>query len=438
MASSVTVSITEHVTTATMVTSMANIVTSCYPHTAVILSPQQRGPKTRSSSGTSVRSTHMRVRVSPDKSPLFTVEASTSPSPAEDSGPSSTPEMSPSLEGNQLPSPSHFPLPPSPAEDSGPSSIPEMLPSLEGNLSPSYSQSSFDQSSDVTSHSAIIAGPPLDLNLVAKGLDSLEAQINAQKLYNLLQNDHILKLESRIENLEGTLIQNNAKLTVRDHVIQALRGEVNRLQQFTRRYCVTVAGIQKERGENAATLRQKVTNLVTEVNSDTKVEDIDKFHRNGRITNGNEQEIIIRFRSHAAKEQFYKARKNLPPTRKEVKIRPSLSRNQKSLLKEAQTFVEESNLKNEDLYANPVEFVLANVHGDIQVKLKEKFKGNHFITFNSIQELTRRLQEAQGIENAENSFDEIYSWAEVNPNPTQSGHFRIQVGEDEMGFGNLF
>ena len=268
--------------------------------------------------------------------------------------------------------------------------------------------------------------PTHDLNDVVNALNTLQAN-------NLLQQDRIMKLERRISSLEGTLIQNNARLTVRDHVVEALKGEVNRLQQFTRRYCVAVSGIDKQEGETPEILREKVIKLVAEVKSTTTELDIDKFHRNGRVTNGSEQEIIIRFKSHAAKEAFYRARKDLPPARKAVvKIRPSLSLNQQNLLRDALSFVDEFGLKDEEI--NPVEFVFANVHGEIQAKLKNKFRGNCFISFNSIQDLARKVQDAQVEKDREADYDKTSSWAD--PDLHQKPEVPSQNDDDDdMGFG---
>ena len=69
--------------------------------------------------------------------------------------------------------------------------------------------------------------------------------------------------------------------------------------------------------------------------------DVDKFHRNGRTFNeGKDQELLIRFKTHSAKEAFYRGRKTLPPARRGIKIRPSLSRKQQKLLKEAESLVQ--------------------------------------------------------------------------------------------------
>ena len=285
----------------------------------------------------------------------------------------------------------------------------------------------------------LLEKPTPDLNTVVRGLNILEANLNYQKTYNLLQNDKIRALENRISQLEGDLIQTKARFCVTDHVIDALKGEVNRLQQFTRRYTVAVTGIPKQREEkdNPEILREKIHKLVADVNSTTNEEDIDKFHRNGRVTNGNEQEILIRFKSHAAKESFYRARKNLPPSMREVKIRPSLSRHQSDLLREAKDTVEQYSLNDE--IVNPVEFVFANIHGDIQAKMKTDVRGSPFITFNSIQDLGRKLQEAQVIVQANSAFDKISSWQYISswadtrskPKDPKSGD------EDDMGFGNF-
>ena len=160
-------------------------------------------------------------------------------------------------------------------------------------------------------------------------------------------------------------------------------------------------------------------------------QDIDKFHRNGRLYNGKDQEIIIRFKSHAAKEAFYRARKNLPPSRKAVKIRPSLSPNQKTLLRDAQAWVEKYSLNAE--MVNPVQFVFANIHGEIQAKMQKKYRGNPFISFNSIQDLASKLMDAQVVVETDRVFDEFSARFDTDPSP----HCAEFVDNDEMGLNGV-
>ena len=283
--------------------------------------------------------------------------------------------------------------------------------------------------------------PPLtafDLKSLAERLNGVEGQVIFQKKHIDLQENKIKQLEERISCLEGDLIQTKARFCVRDSVIEALRGEVHRLQQYTRRYSVTVSGIDKgkdENHENPKVLHEKVLQLVTDVNSTTTEQDIDKFHRNGRLTNGKDQEIIIRFKSHSAKEAFYKARKNLVPARNVVKIRPSLSLNQINLLRDAKSAVEDFSLDEE--LVNPVEFVFANIHGLIQAKLKRKFRGSPFVSFNSIPEFVRKVQEAQVLKDAESAFDEVSTWADKSSRRKSVRQSRPAASndDDDMGFG---
>ena len=101
------------------------------------------------------------------------------------------------------------------------------------------------------------------------------------------------------------------------------------------------------------------------MDSSTTPDDIDKMHRNGP-PNGANQDIIVRFKTHSAKEAFYKARKSLPALLSYVKIRPSLSNDQQKLLKDARELLKEYS-EGEFFGDNPPEFVFADVHGNIKL-----------------------------------------------------------------------
>ena len=204
------------------------------------------------------------------------------------------------------------------------------------------------------------------------------------------------KLETRINTLEAELFQVKGTLIMRENVVAALRGEINRLQQFTRRYAVIVVGIEKEEGERAEDLRTLVENLITEVDCTVTMDDVDKFHRNGPLK-GKNQEIIIRFKSHRAKEELYRNRKSL--TRRTVKIRPSLTHEQKMLLEEATRTVDEFKKFNAP---NPPEYIFADVHGNIKLKLEKDTSRGKFIAISSIDQLGSVLQSVNAEENPYN------------------------------------
>ena len=332
--------------------------------------PFSSSTRTRSSTGTLLKSTYMRVRVSPDKIPTAAGIDPTNPS---------------SLPANYVPG--TFP-----------------------GQSPVLSTPADNPSSTIIERKSI---DPTENNMadLVRRINDLEDIIQQQAHFNHIQYNKITDLEKKVNSLEGQLIIVNSQFTVRDHVIEGLKGEIQRLQQYTRRYTVSVTGIEKKQNERPDELREEVLKLVEDVTSNTTEHDIDKFHRNGRtFNNGKDQEILIRFKSHAAKEAFYRGRKSLPPTRRGVKIRPSLSMNQKNLLKDAEKIVEDYNLGEE--LQNPVEFVLANVHGETQVKLKNKFRGSEFVTFRSVNELMWTLNQVQSIKQTDEKYDEFASWAD--------------------------
>ena len=383
----------------------------------------REGPATRGSTGSRVRSAYMKAKTPPDTSEdSVLAETIISDSPPEQDEVFETKCVSPSpfvhsfTDSNTVPSDSPTP----------------------NDLSTSIEPLPFYDKID----GEMLERPTPDLNTVVRGLNILEANLNYQKTYNLMQNDKIRQLENRISQLEGDLTLTKARFCVTDHVIDALRGEVSRLQQFTRRYTVSVTGIPKQREEkdNPDILREKVHKLISEVKSTTKEDDIDKFHRNGRVTDGNEQEILIRFKSHAAKESFYRARKSLPPSMKEIKIRPSLSRHQSDLLRDAKAVVEQYNYSMDEVMVNPVEFVLANIHGDIQVKMKNKVRGSQFISFNSVQDLCLKLQQAQVVEQTDTAFDIISSRIDRADQMMKEDEQPVRPlsgDDDDMGFDNF-
>ena len=165
--------------------------------------------------------------------------------------------------------------------------------------------------------------------------------------------------------------------------------------------------------------------MVTESDSVTTVADIDKVHRNGPLK-GAEQDVILRFKSHSSKEAFYKARKSLGVNRKDVKIRPWLTPAQKTLLNDARDYL---NTQKDVALLNPPEFVFANVHGQVQVKMSQKCKEGLFVTIKSMEHLTRVIANANMLEGSFKVFDEDSSWADETG---QHGN-----SDDDMGLGLL-
>ena len=206
----------------------------------------------------------------------------------------------------------------------------------------------------------------------------------------------IVKLEDRIRQLEANQIRNESYNIVKDNASKLLQNRITQLEQYTRRYSVIVKGIPLS--ENRGSREEehfKLQNEVQKVLETCKVDDtssslaeVDKFHRNGP-SEGNEQDIIIRFKTHTAKEFFYNNRKSIPDKR--IKVQPSLSKATRTLLEDAQSELE-TEYADDDSLINPPEFVLANLHGQLLVKMKKKMKFGHFLRFDSIDELHDKIR----------------------------------------------
>ena len=200
------------------------------------------------------------------------------------------------------------------------------------------------------------------------------------------------KYEELMNNFKGEVMRLESKIFVQERVTEALRVEVDRLQQFTRRPCVAIHGIEKVRNESYHDLKNKVATIIESVNSSTKMDDVDKFHRNGRARGG-KQEVIVRFKSHSAKEAFYKARKE----QENVTIYPSLTKKRLNFLYEARDFLKEFNYKHSNTI-NPPLAVFANVHGDIQVKFSKKTTRGQYVTIHSLEEFSHILELSESCE----------------------------------------
>ena len=228
-------------------------------------------------------------------------------------------------------------------------------------------------------------------------------------------------LNKRITDLEAYQIKLESVMFIKDHVSGLLIKRISDLEQRSRRYCVNIKGVKVEPNEN---LVEKVHNLVGECDSAVTLNDIDKFHRDGE-KNGDKQDIILRFKSHSAKEAFYKARATIPRVQeRKIKVQPSLSAERKKLLSEASELIS-SYQKRPDrpdhpvhhgpndqpdrpdqpdhpkAYPNPPHFALADVHGNLMVKLSSRTKDGLFFHFDSIEQLSQIIYKYNAVEPVE-------------------------------------
>ena len=213
-------------------------------------------------------------------------------------------------------------------------------------------------------------------------------------------------LETKINKLEGQMNANMSLHFVRERVTEELKSQLDNLQQYTRRHSAIIAGVEKKSNESQNTLKQDIEEILREADSTTTMDDVDKFHRVGPMKNS-KQDIVVRFKTHSAKEQFFLRRKQIK--RNEIKIRPSLTPARRELLDEAYDLMDEYKDETRNTHIiNPPHFVYADMHGNLKLKMTKSVNGRLFFNFNSIVQLSRLIdehqknEENQGTQNEEN------------------------------------
>ena len=162
------------------------------------------------------------------------------------------------------------------------------------------------------------------------------------------------------------------------------------MDQYGRRYNVVIRNIELPKNETNEQVEEKVTKLVEKsLKSPALVRDIDKMHRIGRIKKEkgkNFQNIVVRFRTHRSRYDLYGKRKEL---KNGIKIGPHLTHRRGKLLADSIDHVKD---------VRGVEFVFANIHGDLCVRLTDEYDGKNVFPFNSMDELNKVLADKDLIE----------------------------------------
>ena len=147
--------------------------------------------------------------------------------------------------------------------------------------------------------------------------------------------------------------------------------KANDLEAYSRRPCLIVSGVIKEKNENMENLTETIIDKLeqTGIPKEELKTNIDKLHRTGPYQPSTKtQPVIVRFKSHSFKEKIYSKRKNV---NKNIKLVPSLTRRRSQLQNKLQTA---SNDSKENGILDAVTFVFADVHGSLKLVLQNFYE----------------------------------------------------------------
>lgn len=202
-----------------------------------------------------------------------------------------------------------------------------------------------------------------NLNLKVDGLNlkvsSLENEISDLK-----------PLKKEVEKL-------NDCRAVATTVSENLSKEVERLQQYSRRNCIVLENIPLTKNESIQTLEGKVESAITKDFGIEKSEykaSFDKTHRIGPIRE-KKQRVIVRFTRHSMCEKIYQERKRT----NKFKVKPSLTNFRLRTL---------NCVKERFSGCEKVEFIYADIHGNLKVRLREKHNERFVHQFENENELS--------------------------------------------------
>ena len=341
--------------TATSIASSSNS-NSVDTSTNLLLSSDSR-TSTRSSTGAQVKSTFMKFNVSPPQ--VTKVKAK-----------SSTPETTPTTKVKAK------------------SSTPETTPTKEDKEEKKKKKKKSTDGDSETKNKKATDGDS------EKKICELQELLQQQQTRIMLLENSLRDRDAMLERINQRLdyhdkeaVRTRTMFHIKDTVIERLRSEVTNLQQYTRRSSVVIAGIEKKHRESHEDLKNEVEKVFQKVDSGVTMDNVDKFHRNGPIRDG-AQEVIVRFKTHSDKESFYKGRKQVDIPN--IKIRPSLTKENKDLLNNAVEYLKKLH-DEDDKLENPPHFVMANIHGQIQLKMKKEHDGRLFFPVTSMKELVNTI-----------------------------------------------
>ena len=203
-----------------------------------------------------------------------------------------------------------------------------------------------------------------------KKLDLLKEDLKRDMIAELREIVH--KQNDKIDVLENSVCMLQQQIASLKEVNIVNSRKQNDIEQYGRRLCLRIQGIEEQDNETAEDVFSKVEEIIKESECVIPSNVIDRAHRIGSKPEGkNGKSVIVRFTTFRHRTLLYRARKRL-----NVKISLDLTTSRYILWRKAIDLVE--NKEN-------VKFVYA----DINCRLKVRFENDTEQFFSTISELER-------------------------------------------------
>ena len=210
-----------------------------------------------------------------------------------------------------------------------------------------------------------------------------------KEMLDKLSNDIIEKFNQKIKEQDRKIEQLESTIEAQEKTISTLYNKCDDNEQYARRNCLRIHGIEVVSDESNDDVMKKVENCYSEIGLPFNTQDIDRVHRIGKSytdkASGKEvKSIIVKFRSWKSRLAFYKSRpKNYEngtrkPGQKKFSVSVDLTKRRYTLLKTAKGLITDN---------RNVSFAFV----DINCSLCLKFSNGSIKHFNSESELNNLL-----------------------------------------------
>lgn len=152
-------------------------------------------------------------------------------------------------------------------------------------------------------------------------------------------------LQDRIASLEisnEALVKENKTLVTR---LEVLEKRVDQAEQYSRRNCLRISGINEEANENTDNI---VMSLASDISSDIQQSHIDRSHRVGNLKKNSTKprDIIVKFSTYRYRQAFFKQRTLLKDTgHRGVFVNEDLTKLRSGILYEARKLMKAELIK---------------------------------------------------------------------------------------------
>eukprot|EP00111_Clytia_hemisphaerica_P010608 TCONS_00031009-protein len=167
---------------------------------------------------------------------------------------------------------------------------------------------------------------------MAKRIDDQDRKIASLEIESQDHEERILKLENKVFVLEDSVNKLLDKNAVLSSSVDFLTKQSDSKEQYSRRYCLRINGIETKENESAKDCLNTVVNVCkNKLNLEISHSDIDRAHRVGK----EKKTIIVKIFFFAKRTDVYKSRK----TTNDFKVYLDLTKNRLNLLDKAREFI---------------------------------------------------------------------------------------------------